>query len=174
MRASIFMLIMLAFCVGCAESETDDGGSADAERVRTRTVCVAPDSREMAPLVVQAVDAWNDRSTDPLCTACADWDRCLCKAIAHELGHALGIRRHLREGMMHAEAIRSPTRGLTRRDVSALPENAPDLLFVDYGGECTTVIGWGYPAEAVYAGESAWYETKTRDIWIDPAKRWIY
>ena len=161
-------------CAGTSSAETDGGEYAVSESSRTRTVCVAPDAEEMMPIVLRAIDAWNDRSTAPICAECRDWDRCLCKAIAHELGHAIGIERHLRSGMMHAKAIRSTTQGLTRADFRAIPWWGKSLLMVDYGPECTTAIRWGYPKARVYEHESAWYERKTKDIWIDPAKRWVY
>lgn len=167
----IWVILLL---VGCASAETDDGAIASGEARRTRTVCVRPDAQAMRAVTLKAIDAWNDRDTAPLCTECAAWDRCLCKAVAHELGHALGIHYHTSGGMMGAESIRSDVQGLTRRDVQALPWNAPHLLFVDFGSACTTAIGWGYPEASVPWFESAWYELRTKDIWIDPAKRWVY
>ena len=174
----MYVLLGLALlfigCQGSGNAETDDGASAAPETVRTRTVCVAGDEPDMLEIAQKTVDTWNDRATDPICTECQDWDRCLCKAVLHELGHALGIHGHTQSGMMHALSIRSPTQGLHRSDIEALPHNAPYLLVVDDDETCVTRIDWGYPAAAVHPDESAWYERSTRDIWLDPNKRWIY
>ena len=168
-----FCLLLLS-CTGSGSGETDDGALASEDTIRTRTVCLADDAEDMRADLERTVDAWNERSKAPVCTNCQDWDRCLCKALLHELGHALGIKHHPGDGIMHAEAIRSPVQGLHRSDLRALPWNAPDLLIVENDDRCTTRIGWGYPQVEVGQWESAWYETQTRDIWIDPAKRWIY
>ena len=61
---------------------------------------------------------------------------------------------------------------LTVEDFMALPDDAPTLLYVDEEQPCDHEVGYGYPSEPVLSGEVAWYELRTRKIWIEPSSKW--
>lgn len=166
-----FHLSLIVVLVGCAGS--GGGSSADADMPGTRTVCVEEESVDLLPHVERAIDAWNDGDTRPFCAeTCTEHVHCLCKAVLHELGHALGIRTHPMTGMMATGSTRSPLGGLTFDDFVALPRNAPLLLLMDAEQPCTTEVQWGKPPGETHAYEVAWYNRGNKNIYIDPAKPW--
>ena len=169
----VIAVLVCLLIVGCGGGS---GGSeveaAEPSLPSTRTVCVVPGSETLIPHVIQAVDAWNDWDTSPLSETCTAFVRCLPKAVAHEMGHALGILWHPPTGLMAAGTVRGPLMQLTVDDFMALPDDAPTLLYVDEEQPCDHEVGYGYPREPVLSGEVAWYELRTRKIWIEPSPKW--
>lgn len=156
LTAALLLAVAVLFLslMGCDGSDT----MGDVEPSMTLTpitpppeeslyICHTPELDVATDAIGAAIDTWNgmiiDYDDEPIPRDQEDF----LTVVLHELGHQLGIRRHIKGqgNVMFAmiPGFGGSKRHLSSHDMAALPDDAPPLIHDVHRDVCDVTIRWG-------------------------------
>lgn len=169
------VLVIALFLLGCASESTESHQVARSAHVETKeppqaisrpgtplgepeTVCLGDTLVGAERSLQSAIDTWNGYPATVADLPIPGNSMDLATALAHELGHGLGIREHIQgqENVMFSiiSGYGASKRSVTAVDMALLPPDAPELVQVADSEHCDIRIELGGTRYAVSTGET--------------------